>query len=327
MTNNGRPNFFLVGAPKAGTTSLYRYLGQHPDIYMSPIKEPHYFADEIRFENFDEHMQKMSAARDLAFRRYLKGPASERFSGGPVDDWGCYLKLFGGATSQTALGEASTCYLWSPTAAANIASAFPDAKIVMVLRDPAERALSQYRHMLSFAPKTISFSQYLDAGMSVRSTEISETYPFLQFGLYSTHILRYLKHFPQNKVHIAFYDDYLRDAPGFVAEVYRFLGVDSSFRADVSERHMAAAIPRSHGLNRGLKRAGIWNLARRASPLPLRRRLRRLAYRPNSSVSMSAAERARLVAFYRDDINCLSQLVKRDLHAWLYGGPSGSSLR
>jgi hypothetical protein len=81
------PNFFLVGAPKAGSTSLYHYLDQHPEIYLSPIKEPHYFADEIRPDNFDDEMRG-------ALREYLRDSIAERSSGEPISEWRDYLKLF-----------------------------------------------------------------------------------------------------------------------------------------------------------------------------------------------------------------------------------------
>jgi len=311
------PNFFLVGAPKAGTTSLYRYLDQHPEIYMSPIKEPHYFADEIREENFDGHMRAMAAQRNKALRQYLEGSVTEKFSGGPISDWRDYLKLFRAAEQEKAVGEASTCYLWSRTAPSHIAAAFPNARIIIVLRDPAERAFSQYRHMLSFAEREIPFRAYLDAGIEERNTRIGETYPFLWFGLYAGQITRYLSHFARENVHIAFYQEFVADPKAFVAAIYKFLGVDDAFRPDMSEHHMQAAVPQLYALNRGLKRSGVWALARSMSPPGLRRRLRRLAYRPSHSAAMASGERARLVEFYREDIQRLSLIVQRDLSCWL----------
>src|SRR5947209_8783479 len=90
------PNFPLAGAVKAGTTSLYHYLRQHPDIFMSDVKEPSYFAAEVRLENF------------------ASPPANL------IRECGAYTDLFRDAT-QPAVGEASVCYLWSPTAPRAIA--------------------------------------------------------------------------------------------------------------------------------------------------------------------------------------------------------------
>lgn len=308
---------FIVGAPKAGTTSLYHYLDQHPQIYMSPIKEPHFFSDEIRFENFSAEMQAMPGASTAALRAYLDGPAKEKFSGGPVTNWNDYRKLFAGAENETVVGEASTCYLWSPSAAANIAAAFPDAKILMVLRNPSDRAFSQYRHMLSFAPKRISFSDHLNASVAHSGARISELFPFLQFGLYGEQVSRYLAIFPRNRVHIAFYEDYLRAPADFLRNICKFLEVDPCFAFDLAAKHMQAAVPHSYVLKNSLKNLGIWNLARALSPPAMRASFRHLIFQPAHALSLSPGERRRLRDFYRRDIQRLSELLKKDLSAWL----------
>src|SRR5436853_5806169 len=88
------PNFFVVGAPKAGTTSLYHYLDQHPEVYMSPIKEPNYFSSEVRPENLSEELQERSRNDLQAVKEYLRGPMSEKRFGGMVLEWEDYLRLF-----------------------------------------------------------------------------------------------------------------------------------------------------------------------------------------------------------------------------------------
>lgn len=135
------PNFFLVGAAKAGATSLYAYLRQHPQIYMSPIQEPNFLADEIHPENFSPEFRMRIARWQVDFRSYLDGPMTERFPSGPVSDNGDYLRLFRRAGGHMAIGEASPSYLWSKTAPSNIAERCPQARILMVLRNPIERAL------------------------------------------------------------------------------------------------------------------------------------------------------------------------------------------
>src|ERR1700761_4886436 len=103
------PNFFVVGAPKAGTTSLYNYLDQHPQIYMSPVKEPCFFASEVRPEAF---------RRD--YRRYVirqnSGRKGQKRFSGLISEWKDYLSLFDQAEGYRAVGEASVCYLWSASA-------------------------------------------------------------------------------------------------------------------------------------------------------------------------------------------------------------------
>src|SRR3954468_25016760 len=106
-SNRRLPNFFVVGAPKAGSTSLYHYLDQHPQVYMCPIKEPNYFASEIRPNNVSEELQGR-LRRDIdALKAYLNGPMSEHRFGGMVVEWEDYLKLFENFEEEIAIGEAS----------------------------------------------------------------------------------------------------------------------------------------------------------------------------------------------------------------------------
>lgn len=312
------PNFFLVGAAKAGTTSLYHYLKQHPGIYMSPIKEPNYFAEEIRVQNLELSMRRLAEARAPSLRKYLDGPAKENFSGGPVEEWKDYLKLFAHASEETAIGEASPCYLWSPTAPARIAQVFPNARIIIVLRDPADRAFSQYRHMMTFASRNISFTTFVDQGMADTGERISETYPFLHFGFYFEQIERYLEHFPREQIQIGFYEDFVADPQAFLSAIHRFLDVKPTFNTDLSIRHMQARIPRSRRVNETLKRLNLWGIGQKVvTSRPIRSLIHRSVYQARNVLAMTPCERARLVAFYRSDIEGLPGLLDRDLSRWL----------
>ena len=179
------PNFFLAGAPKAGTTSIYHYLDQHPGVFMSAIKEPHYFAEEIREENMDPGTRRAIAAGNRELRDYLAGDMRAKRFGGIVPEWNDYVRLFANARRQTALGEASVCYLWSPTAPARIAEKLPQAKILLMLRNPVDRAYSQYLHGLSSGAIRWSFREHVNRNLRHESTQISVHYPFLEFGLYA----------------------------------------------------------------------------------------------------------------------------------------------
>ena len=312
------PNFFLAGAPKAGTTALYRYLDQHPGIYMSPIKEPNFFADELRLENFAPWFRKQAELRLPAQTEYLRGQVAEKFSGGPISEWSDYLKLFQCVTNETAIGEASVSYLWSETASRNIAARFPDAKILLILRNPMERAFSQYVHMLNFAEAPITFREYVDTALLSTDTRIGELYPFLRFGLYYEQVKRYLSLFSESQLQIHFYEDFTRDPMSVLKSTFRFLSVDPDFEPDLSLRHMEAKVPRSFFVKNALKRLGIWDHVRRNLPSGLRGHLRNAAFRPREALTLHPADRARLVDYYRDDILNLSKLLGRDLSGWLY---------
>src|SRR5215469_13417957 len=113
------PSFFIVGAANSGTTSLYGYLKQHPDVFMPALKEPHYFA------------QVTPSHKQRHLRTIIRNQAA-------------YLRLFHRADGCKAIGEASPSYLWDANAPYRIARAIPDAKIIILLRDPVERAYSHY---------------------------------------------------------------------------------------------------------------------------------------------------------------------------------------
>jgi hypothetical protein len=279
------PNFFLVGAPKAGTTSLYHYLDQHPQIFMSPIKEPCYFASEIRPENFADHLQAGIAKSLAEVQQYLSGPMTEKKFSGLVADWDDYQKLFRNADLQPAIGEASVCYLWSKTAARNIAVRLPDAKILMILRNPADRAWSQYQDSLSGGWPMRSFREEVQASIAQTGGKFDVTHPFLEHGLYHDQVKRYLDLFPAANIRIYWYEENIST---ILPSLFTFLNVDANFIPDTSQRHR---VPRSI--------------------------LRRLGFGTRGSKPMHPTDRQLLIDYYRDDIHKLSHLLNRDLSAWL----------
>jgi Sulfotransferase domain len=280
------PNFFIVGAPKAGTTSLYAYLGQHPQVYMSPVKEPSYFAPEQCRENF-------------------------------IFSWEGYLRLYRNVSDEIAIGEATASYLWSESAARNIAARLPHARIIINLRNPVDRAFSQYLQMLTEGVTRKSFREQIDASLRCRSKEFGLLWPFLEVGQYFEQIKRYFAEFPRSQIHISYYED-LEHAPGqLIADLFAFLGVEQGFVPDVSHRHNEPRIVKLTGAAYFLKKWRIWPYLRNITPRPLGPRLRSLMLRSRTSLQMEPADRAFLMDYYRDDIEKLAKLLDRDLTAWL----------
>ena len=136
------PTFFLVGAPKAGTTSFAAYLAQHPDVFVSPIKEPCLFAPEVI--EIDAAARASHERDREPLRAYLDAAVLAPRDRGIVLEWTDYLKLFKGARAERAIGEASVAYLGSVDAPRRIHERVPDARILMILRDPADRLRSHY---------------------------------------------------------------------------------------------------------------------------------------------------------------------------------------
>jgi hypothetical protein len=311
------PNFFIAGAPKAGTTSFYHHLDSHPQIYMSPIKEPSYFASELRIENFSPEWQLQFRSENAALQKYLRGPMTTKRFGGPVVEWEDYLKLFRNVRDEIAIGEASVSYLWSETAARNIASRIPDAKIILVLRNPVDRAFSQYLQAVSSGLMRASFREQSAAGIRTRLKQFGVLNPFLEFGMYYQQVKRYLDLFPREHVLIHIYEEMRGNSEEAMARTFRFLGVGAGLALKSPVRFMEPRVPRMMMLGHGLKKFGIWQKAGRIVPDSLRPALRKAVNRPRASLKISPEDRAYLQSHYREDIIRLEGLLQRKLSFWL----------
>ena len=307
------PTFFVAGAGKAGTTSLHSYLSQHPEIFMSPVKEPCFFADEIRCGRRSESVEKHLRHR----------------SGVPVDpatrippDLAAYLRLFENVRGEKAIGESSAAYLWSETAASNILASIPNAKIILILRDPAERAFSQYLHQLSVGLTKSSFRHHLDACLHADRTQLSIYYPFLEAGLYSAQVHRFLDHFPREQIRIYWYEEAWRDTAALFRDLFEFLDVDATFQPDASQRILERRSPRAAGPHYWLKKVNLWYPLRSLVPESLRSQLSAAFFRKGKALRIDPRDREYLIDYYRDDVLKLSALLDRDLSSWLTSDPT-----
>jgi len=304
------PNFFLVGAPQAGTTSLYAVLDQHPSVFMCPIKEPCFFAPEVA--DVTPRARQLYDADAAALRRYLDGPLTTKRAHGLVLDWDDYRSLFRHLRGETAIGEASVAYLASPAAAAAIRARLPDARIVMMLRNPVDRLFSRYLAARSHGERD-AFRGWLariGAEDAARSTPGGSIWP----GRYAVHLRRFLDVFPEERVRVFVYDDYVRAPRETLRELFAFLDVDPHVPVDVSERHnvtLAPRWPRLHQRVRPVARA-----AARMMSGPVLDRMRSWYLAPRQSVP-TREERAAGIDVYRDDIRELESLLGRDLSSWL----------
>ncbi len=280
------PNFFIVGAQKAGTTSLYHYLNQHPQVYMSPRKEPHFF----------EGMHS-------EFRR--PGRRST-----PVSDLAEYQALFEGASDERAIGEASASYLFSPRAPGLIKSSVPDAKLIAILRNPADRAYSNFLHCVQVGREPLgSFAEALQAEETRTRDKWGPLWYYKQKGFYYAQVKRYFDTFGRDQVGVWLYEDLRNDTFGILGEVFRFLGIDEGFVPDTSIEHNPSGIPRVGRLNPVL--------VERIFPARLRGYVKsRIFVKPPP---FPPEVRRQLTYSYKEDILRLQELIGRDLSAWLEG--------
>lgn len=305
-----RPNLFLVGAPKSGTTSLHDHLGQHPEVFMSPLKETMHFSEEFRAERFAGEHAEQNRRHAAEMRAYFAAEVLPQKFGGIVERREDYLRLFAGAKRERMVGEASPGYLWSPTAAARIAEFEPRAKIVMILRNPVEREFSQYVQMWNAGGTSLRFEEYLRACLTHRSDgRLGLLWPGLESGKYAAQLQRYWDVFPREQVGVWLYEDSRQ--VGFHADVYAFLGVDPGFRPDASRRHLEQRVPRVRAMEPVVQRVG------KMVPRGLRRALRGVVYKRREEVRMSVLERAMLVEYFARDVERLGGMLGRDLSGWL----------
>ena len=271
------PNFLIIGAIKSGTTSLYHYLRQHPDVYMSPVKETKYY--------------------------WKEGEAEGRVRIRTREE---YERQFDGVASERAIGEASPQYLHSPTAPARIAADMPAVRLIVSLRNPADRAYSSYLGRLRGGWERRGVEEAMRPG----------TY-YVASSLYHAALTRYLDTFGRGRIKVILFDELIADPHAVLRELYAFLGVDDAFVADVSEQHNRGVVPRNVALNEV-----FWkNVARIRKLLPPSLRNTGLAGRAHRLLvrkpePLPPAIRGELLDYFRDDIAKTAALIGRDLSCW-----------
>ncbi len=297
------PNFLIMGTARAGTTSVYRYLRQHRQIYMSDIKEPLFFALENKGVSFTS-------------------PSVQYFKQNAVTKLAQYESLFDGVTDQLAIGEASTMYMYSRRACERIRHHIPGAKLIVMLRHPAERAFSHFLHEVQRRREPLTdFGRALGAEAERMAMGWGWPYAYRDIGFYCRQLRVYFDSFPREQISIWLYDDLEADTDRVMADIMRFIGVES-IAVDTSVHHNVAcsiSLPRSTALSTLIcEDNAVKSLAQSFIPARLRRRVGTVLKRCNQKrPSMPAPLRRELIADYRDDILGLQDLIGRDLSHWL----------
>ncbi len=286
------PNFMIIGVAKAGTTSLFRYLDQHPQVFMCPIKATNFFGYE------DARAWKWTDEGDPPSLRHFKAKTFEEY-----EAW------FAGASGEIAIGEASPQYFRCPTAARRIHDCIPDVKLVASLRNPADRAFS-------------GFLMRTRRGDAVKSIyeELTPEASHVREGFYYKRMKRYFDFFPRHQIKIYIFEEFKKDPARVVVDLFDFLGVDTNFVPDTSTRHNPAAIPKSRMLNRLFYNPTLIRTAKSVLPESVQGMVKRVRQQNlRTPPTFPADLRAELLDLYREDILKVETLLDRDLSIWLEG--------
>jgi hypothetical protein len=306
------PNFLIIGAARSGTTALWEYLHEHPQVYLCTPKHTRFFASEGEIPNF------------RGPRPPGLGPTSTKEAPYAVTDIKEYRALFGEVTNETAIGEASHSYLYTPGAPERILHYVPDAKLIAILRDPVERAYSHFCFMVQHGREPLTdFARAIDEEEAGMRDGWWPTFQYMRVGFYFAQLQRYFELFERSQIKIYLQEDLRSDPLGVVQDVFRFLEVDHTYVPDVTKKHNSSGIPKNKALEALLGRPNrIKHVLKTYLPEEQRVRISskvaKLRARNLARPSKLPSEiRARLIEKYREDILSLQSLIQRDLSAWL----------
>jgi hypothetical protein len=295
-----KPDFFIVGAPRCGTTALFEYLEQHPDIFGSSLKEPHFFGTDTL---------------------YPRRPAVEQ-----------YLAYFADASAEKRIGEGSTSYLFSKLAAKEIHEFCPTARIIIMLRDPVETMYSVHSMVLYFRDEDIDdFETALEAeddrkrGLRLPAKpHIIDYLYYREVVRFAEQVKRYFDVCGRERVHVIIHDDLKRDTAGVYRETLEFLDVDASFQANLrvvnANRGVRSTRFQDLVLNPRLARLREKALPKRADEI-IFGTLRRLNTTPAARKPMRPELKRRLQIEFAPEVERLSELLRRDLTGWCGRSP------
>lgn len=291
-----KPNFFIVGAPKSGTSSMYDYLRQHPDIFMSKTKEPHFFG-------------------------------GHRYSY-PETSWADYLLNFKDAKSEKLIGEASTGYLYLDKTCKFIHQYDSDAKILIMLRNPVNMVYAWHSELLWQCVEdekdfrtALALEPERKMGRAMPKTKkvdpLDYRIMYRSCGCYYKHVKKYLEQFGKEQVHIIIFENFIQNTELVYKNCIKFLNVDISFIPDLKISN-PNKYPRWWFVRRWIKTSDSFlkKIIMHSVRQKNRRLLNRLTYIEMPRPSMPEYLNIELTEYFQEDVDALEQLTEIDLSVW-----------
>jgi hypothetical protein len=282
------PNFIIVGAPKSGTTSLWHYLSEHPQIFMSSRKEPHFFSVNKYNLSLPE-----------------------------------YEKLFSDVKNEAAIGESSVTYFWHPEAALNIKKHIPECKIIIILRNPVDRLYSAFQHCKRKRLITDNFNKFVQKiGIQNNSEDYFTQYILGKNKGYADPVKLFRKQFGKENVFIGLLNELINDPLKFISDIYTFLNVDNSFKPNLRIKYNIGGETRFNSITKSIRTVGLFLkpvLSRIFSHHFLINTRDRFFFwlTGNAAPPMSLQQRKKLTDMFKSDILEVQSIIKKDLTYWL----------
>lgn len=281
------PNFIIIGAPRSGTTSLYNYLKEHPEIFMCPIKEPNFFS--INSKNYSLET---------------------------------YQNLFSKVKDEKAIGEASPSYLRYKEAPIRIKQLIPECKIMMILRSPVERLYSSFNYSKYQGLNEGTFIDFITKEFNEQDEFWYSFSQMIKKGLYCNPVKRYREIFGADKVKIFYYDELAIDRLKLVKDACDFLEVNSSFTHNLKKKYNISGIPIFPAFSRFMAKPNIIkNVLKYIVPKTHREKLKKGIMKLNMKLEKNRisenAKKHLLDVYYYGDIKNLEIILNKDLSAWL----------
>jgi hypothetical protein len=284
-------DFFIVGAPKAGTTSLYHYLNEHPEISMSSQKEPDYFSDtDIQNEGMYYGKNRIKTIKK-------------------------YHALFDDNSASKLKGEASVSYLFYKNVPQKIKAYNTDAKIIIMLRNPIDRAFSHYLMDYRLGLVTDSFEDIIDQKIVHKNAKLFYQ-QYIELSEYANQVKRYLDAFNETEILFIEYEDLKTDVLGIVKKTYLFLGVNEIYEPDVNTKHNTYSMPKNRIICFIYSFVLLRNILSFLFPKNLLNRLREVLFKNDKRPVLLDETRNRLKQFFANNINQLERMLNQDLSRW-----------
>ncbi|MDG1719042.1 MAG: sulfotransferase [Flavobacteriales bacterium] len=277
---------FIVGAPKSGTTSLYYYLNEHPEILMSSAKEPDYFSDK---EILDQGLYYGKSRIDSLIK---------------------YNNLFSKRDNEKFLGDASVSYLFYPEVSNRIKEYNPESKIIIMLRDPIHRAFSHYLMDYRLGLTSKSFVEEFNNQESLNFQQ-----HFL-LGNYYNQVKKYLEVFETENVHIIWYSDFKQNTEKELQKVIEFIGLNTDFKIDFNKVYNSFSMPKNNIIRKIYSVVWIRKTLTFIFSKKLVKWVKSILFNKEEKPKLSEKSREVLFSYYKSDIEDLEQLLSVNLSRW-----------